>query len=96
MEEEEIVRRHIATHPVRYEIARMLLDTSGLFVYEMAEKLELSEDIVASHLMYLDDCGIIKTELRETGKQTPVVARYVTPTTHLYIMESFLSSLVEK
>ena len=91
MEEQDVVRRHIATHPVRYRIASMLLETSGSFAGDIAEKLEYDKRLITFHLMELEKYGLIETKLEETGKETPIVDRFASPTENLYRMEPFLS-----
>jgi len=41
--EEELISKHIATHPLRYKITRILLGTKGSFIYELAEKLTVDK-----------------------------------------------------
>jgi len=44
-------------------------------------------------LGYLERYGLVKTELRKTGREKPVVDRFAEPTEKLYGMENFLLSL---
>ena len=93
MKEQEIFQMHIVTHPERYDIARMLLETSGMFIGEIAKKLGYDTNVTNFHLRILERYGFIETKLRDTGKETPVMARFATPTELLYKMKTFITDL---
>ncbi len=93
MKEQEIFQMHVVTQPERYDIARMLLETSGMFIGEIAKKLGYDTNVTNFHLRVLERYGFIKTKLKGTGKETPVMARFATPTELLYKMKTFITDL---
>ncbi len=93
MEEQKALDIHIVTHPVRYDISTMLLEAPGLFFSDIIQKLGHERRVTVYHLRYLERYGFIKTELKETGKKTPLSERFATPTEKLYNMKKLLSIL---
>jgi predicted transcriptional regulator len=74
MEKEAV---YIMAHPLSREIANLLDKKGPMSIYEIANRLGLPSRLIALHLMDMERCGLIYSELKSTGKATPAAVRYV-------------------
>ena len=85
----DIARLYVLTHPVRIKIGKILIDSRGLFIYEVEERIkkfgiDLEKKIVSYHLMRLEHFGLVKTYLKETERKDMPAARFIEPTEEMY------------
>lgn len=80
---------HVATHPIRYKIVKLLEKKQPLYIAQIVDGLgkagesgNVDRKLVSFHLMTLEKYGLIDSDLRtvESSAGNPVAARYFTLT----------------